>query len=137
MTDTLIARLRDATTGNLFADRVEAADRIEALQAEQAEVNTFNNSVIGERNEQIAKLRAELEILRSMHKQIDAVLASGAAPQQAEPVAWIIGMTEGEPMLTSNKAFAHGARDIDGRDIKPLYLAVGAAPQQAEPKEQT
>ena len=29
MTDTLIARLRDATTGNLCADRVEAADRIE------------------------------------------------------------------------------------------------------------
>ena len=30
MTDTLIARLRN---GNLFADRVEAADRIEELQA--------------------------------------------------------------------------------------------------------
>ena len=73
------------------------------------------------------------EVMSEAADRIEALQARLTALESQEPVAWIIGMTESAPMITSNKAFAHGARDIDGRDIKPLFLAAGAAPT----KEQT
>lgn len=54
------------------------------LRAELEEVNAFNSSVIGERNEQIAKLRDELERFY-LYSPIDvksAVLAAQAAPKE-------------------------------------------------------
>ena len=62
MTDTLIARLRD---GNLFADRVEAADRIEALTAEIEWITKANIDHVAARvsyHDQIERMQGEREL---------------------------------------------------------------------------
>ena len=53
-------------------------------------------------------------------KQAIALLQAALA-EPSEPHAWIIPMTQGKPMLTMDKVFADGARDIDGKDVVPLF----------------
>ena len=93
MTDTLIARLRCLNpVGDSFQYICkvtnEAADRIEALQAEQE----LAGKVLKKCMDECFELRAEVERLKSEREgiiqrsnEIISSLAAGAAPQQAEP----------------------------------------------------
>ena len=158
MTDTLIARLRN---GNLFADRVEAADLIEALHAElkneQRKVTELVNGYEADQ-EEIRKLRAELgqypEIQamlmkenKELHAEVESLRDDNARLQRDLEFAVGVEPNVGRPKLSLDrqepvwyyKLGKHGEHrfydltETQPEGCIPLYLAAGAAPT----KEQT
>ena len=120
MTDTLIARLRN---GNLFADRVEAADRIEELQA------IINQPVP---LSEWQKMEAERDQLRAEVSKWMA-LTEGNVKLNEHLTARLTAL-EGQSPIWYYKLGKHGEhRFYDHTETQPegcipLFLAAGAAP---------
>ena len=137
MTDTLIARLRDATTGNLFADRVEAADRIEYQDKLIEQFGGISKDAM----EQCFALTKEVEQLKHLHRitetewqdRYDALQSRLTALEKQEPVAWAVIGEDGYDPKDGHKQFIglsiHKPMVFMGSTAAPLFLAAGAAPK--------
>ena len=138
MTDTLIARLRD---GNLFADRVEAADRIEALQSRLTALEGQKDGAYLERN----KLVALLSKVFPSGKKKTAIEGWSEDWHGCVYIDLPTGQASWHYHDSQSELFAHLPEykgTWDGHTTDEKYerisqFASGAAPQQAEPKEQT
>jgi hypothetical protein len=59
-------------------------------------------------------------------------LSRGSAQTQQEPVAWRVKNDFGHWYITQDKALADTYRDIEGKDVQPLYLSVAQQPAHCD-----
>ena len=143
MTDTLIARLRDfqnSTDDAVEQAASEAADRIEALQSRltalegQEPVAYFDVGV----NDVTGAIRYTVHQGPTLKSGDKLFLASGAAPQQAEPVhKYELELPDGDTRKV--KVWWAERKTNNGEIVHKLSISVDETPStvQAEPKEQT
>ena len=123
MTDTLIARLRDMAFAPYSPKlMLEAADRIEALQAE-----------LTEEQEEVATLWKQVAAMAEREIALQARLT---ALESQEPVAWMV-YAKGSRRYFTLTFDVNKVPEIyvDGEAL-PLFLAAGAAPTK-EPYDKT
>ena len=83
----------------------------------------------------IEELKYSNDTFTSQFKSNAAITAAREyLAQPSEPVAWLIQMLQGRPMLTMDKKFADDARDFDGKNITALYThpPQPKAPEQSD-----